>query len=156
MELTNQILIFSITILTGILLGMLFDCYRVLRNNCKPREIWTWFTDLLYWLLATVVVFTALIASNWGELRFYVFMGILSGLGMYYSWLSLYAIRLFTSGIRLLIRSVGLLKKVFDILFLRPGIYGVKIVSWPFIIMYRKFISWYSMRWRKPPADEKK
>ena len=112
MELTNQIWIFSITILTGILLGILFDGYRVLRNNCKPREIWTWFTDLLYWLLATAVVFTALIASNWGELRFYVFMGILSGLGIYYSWLSLYAIRLFTSGIRLLIRSVGLLKKV--------------------------------------------
>lgn len=154
MELTGQVLTFAITIMTGILLGVLFDCYRVLRGNCNPKVLMTWFTDLLYWLVATAVVFIALVFSNWGELRFYVFIGILSGLGLYYNWLSLYVIRLFSNAIKLLVAGFSLVKKIFIGVFIKPGIYCARIVSWPFMFVGRKTAAWYRTRWPRPPDDE--
>ena len=156
MELTGQVLTFTITILTGIFLGVLFDFYRVLRGKCKPKALMTWCTDLLYWLLATAVVFIALVFSNWGELRFYVFIGILSGLGLYYNWLSLYAMRLFSNVIRLIITGFSLIKKVIIGVFFKPGVYCMRMVSWPFMVVARKVFVWYRTRWLGQSDEEKK
>ncbi|MBP2628262.1 MAG: spore cortex biosynthesis protein YabQ [Firmicutes bacterium] len=155
MELTGQVMTFVITIMTGMLLGVLFDCYRVLRGTFSPKRLVTWFTDLLYWLVATAIVFIALVFSNWGELRFYVFIGILSGLGVYYNWLSLYAIRLFSKTIKLIIAGLSLLKKIFIGAFLKPGRYCMRLVSRPFMFVGHKATTWYRTRWPKPPDDEK-
>lgn len=154
MDLAGQVQTFVITILTGILLGVLFDCYRVLRGAFKPKALMTWLADLLYWLVATAVVFVALVFSNWGELRFYVFMGILSGLGLYYNWLSLYIIRLFSNSVRLLIAGLRLIKKFLFGAFIAPGIYCIKIVSWPFRYIVHKLIVWFRTHWPKPPVDQ--
>ena len=154
MEVTGQVLTFVITIMTGICLGGLFDCYRVLRGTFNPKTVTTWFTDLLYWLLATVVVFIALVFSNWGELRFYVFFGILSGLGLYYNWLSLYTIRLFSTIIKLVIAGVKLIKNIFIGVFIRPGVYCMRLAGWPFMFVGRKATAWHHARWPKPPDDD--
>jgi len=100
------------------------------------------------------VVFIALVFSNWGELRFYVFMGILSGLVLYYNWLSLYIIRLFSSIIRLLMAGLLLIKKVFMGVLIRPVVYCMKLVGWPFVFVSRKATEWYHSRWPKPPDGE--
>jgi len=153
-DLSGQVLTFIITIMTGILLGVLFDCYRVLRGTFKPKALVTWLADLLFWLVATAVVFVALVFSNWGELRFYVFMGILSGLGLYYNWLSLYVIRLFASAVRLIIAGLILIKNIFISVFIKPVKYCIKMVSWPFMFVGRKATNWCRTRWPKPPDDE--
>ncbi|WP_378955339.1 spore cortex biosynthesis protein YabQ [Pelosinus sp. sgz500959] len=154
MEINSQVLTFVMTILTGILLGGLFDCYRVLRRTFEPRVFMTWFTDLLYWLVATAVMFISLVLSNWGELRFYVFMGVLSGLGLYYHWLSLYVIRLLLWGIEFLIKILQLMKKIVIGVLIRPGLYFIRIAVWPFIFTYKKIEHWCHAHWFKPP-DEK-
>ena len=156
MEFAGQVWIFVITIMTGILLGGLFDCYRVLRGTFNPKALMTWFTDLLYWLLATAVVFVVLVFSNWGELRFYVFIGILGGLVLYYNFLSLYALRLFSNTIKLIIAALSLLKKIFINSLVKPGVYCMRIASWPFRFMGRKATAWHRAHWPKPPEDEKK
>ena len=151
MDLTSQVLTFLITIGTGMLLGMLFDCYRVLRGTCNPKLVMTWFTDLLYCLIATVVVFSALVFSNLGELRFYVFIGILSGIGLYYKWLSLYGIRLFSTMIGFIEGTLSLVKRVVVGMFLGPAAYCMRWVSWPVVYVCRKSIAWYRTRTIKPP-----
>ena len=156
MELTGQILAFVITIVTGILLGLLFDCYRVLRGTFNPKAAVTWLTDLLYWLVATAVVFVALVLSNWGELRFYVVIGILSGLGLYYRWLSLYSIRVFAKVIKLIIAGLLLLKRIFIGVIVKPGRYCTRIAMWPVLFSCRKTAVWWRTRWPKPPEDEEK
>lgn len=156
MELTNQVTTFVMTMVIGILLGVLFDGYRVLRGIFNPRALMTWFTDLLYWLIATAVVFISLVLSNWGELRFYVFIGIIGGLGLYYKWLSLWAIRLFSSGIGFIITGLRFMKRIFILVILRPGVYCIRIVSWPFVFLWHKVMVWWHTLWIKPPDDEKK
>ncbi len=154
MELNGQVFTFLMTIVTGMLLGGLFDCYRVLRRTFKPKAFMTWLADLLYWLVATVVMFIALVFSNWGELRFYVFIGVLSGLGVYYRWLSLYAIRFFLGGISLIIALLKLLKKILFAVVIRPGLCFMKITVWPFMFVCKKITCWYQAHRLKPP-DEK-
>lgn len=155
MQVDSQLHTFIITIATGILLGVLFDCYRVLRGTFKPRVVMTWVADLLYWLIATVVVFLALIVSNWGELRFYVFLGIISGVVLYYRLLSLYAIRLFSAIIKLVKWIITVLKKMLMFI-IKPIVFCITIVCWPFRFINSKVRSWYRIRYPRPPIDEKK
>jgi spore cortex biosynthesis protein YabQ len=155
-QIDSQFSTFLTTIATGITLGVVFDCYRVLRGTYRPKVLMTWVTDLLYWLIATVIVFIALVISNWGELRFYVFLGILSGLGLYYRLLSLYVIRLFSGVIKLIKSIVALIKKSFTLFVIKPLALCIRIISWPFWFISSKVIGWYHLRYPKPPIDEKK
>jgi spore cortex biosynthesis protein YabQ len=154
-EFNSQVISFVITIAAGIVLGVLFDCYRVLRGTFRPKCLMTCLTDLLYWLVATVIVFLALILSNWGELRFYVFLGILSGVGLYYRLLSVYAIRLFIGLIRLVKSIVVLIGKIINGFFIRPVLVCIKILTWPFQFVGNRLRTWYHIRYPKPPKDEK-
>jgi spore cortex biosynthesis protein YabQ len=154
-ELTGQVVTFIMTIATGILLGTLFDCYRVLRSAFTPQTVITWFTDLLYWFIATVVVFIALVLSNWGELRFYVFIGILGGLGLYYKWLSVWAIRFLSSGIQVFIKAIRIMKKIIIITLIKPGMYCIGLISWPLGFLWNKVITRYRT-WHTTLLDEEK
>ncbi|MGE5576162.1 MAG: spore cortex biosynthesis protein YabQ [Syntrophothermus sp.] len=95
---------FFITVLAGLLLGLLFDTYRVMRRRTKPRGLATSLGDLLFWVVATSVTFTFLLLGNWGELRLYVFVGLFLGVGFYYWALSRLYIR-FLAGI---LRTAGI------------------------------------------------
>jgi len=155
-QVESQFSIFLSTVATGITLGVLFDFYRVLRGTFRPKVLITWVTDLLYWLIATAIVFIALVLSNWGELRFYVFLGIISGVGLYYRLLSLYVIRLFTGMIKLTKSIIAFVKNMFIVLIIRPISLCIKIVSWPFRWISSKIKAWYQVWYPKPPLDEKK
>lgn len=84
MDFYGQIDTFLYTLLTGIILGVIFDFYRVFRGICRPHIWITSITDLMYWLLATILVFVALLVGNSGEVRLYVFIGLLLGVVLYY------------------------------------------------------------------------
>ena len=75
---------FLITVFAGMLLGVIFDFFRILSGRLSFRGCFTTFADLLFWLLATVVVFAAFVFGNWGEVRLYMFIGLLSGGLLYY------------------------------------------------------------------------
>ena len=84
MDFYGQIDTFLYTLLTGIILGIIFDFYRVFRGICRPHIWITSITDLIYWLLATILVFMALLVGNSGEVRLYIFIGLLLGVALYY------------------------------------------------------------------------
>lgn len=83
-----QATVFLLTVAIGLLLGFLFDAYRVVRGRLRPGPAGTAAGDLLFWLAATGVVFALLILSNWGELRLYVWVGFVLGALSYHFLLS--------------------------------------------------------------------
>lgn len=87
-SLAQQTYAFLMTILAGGIIGLLFDGYRVVRSLLKPKQLATAMTDLLYWIVVTPTVFALLLAGNWGELRFYVLLGLAVGLLLYFQTLS--------------------------------------------------------------------
>lgn len=78
-----QAYMFSVTILSGIAIGFLFDIFRALRGIVRPRGLLSDAGDLAFWVLTTFFLSAALLFGNWGEVRLYVFAGIIIGLILY-------------------------------------------------------------------------
>lgn len=110
MSVDSQLATFVITIVTGMVLGLLFDFYRVVRQALRLRWGLTALADFLYWLVATALVFTGLLFGNWGEVRLYVFFGLAGGALCYYRLLSYWAVRMLTGLIRLVARAAALVR----------------------------------------------
>jgi len=79
-----QFYAFFMTVLSGVGLGLLFDLLRAVRAFLQPGRWLAAIGDLLFWSAATVMIASGLFLGNWGEYRFYVLVGMLLGLGLYY------------------------------------------------------------------------
>jgi spore cortex biosynthesis protein YabQ len=88
MTLNNQFLTLGLMVSSGLGLGVLFDAYRVLTGQLKFPRWLTAILDILYGLIAALTVFRVLYYSNHGQLRLYVFIGLLAGIFVYYQWFS--------------------------------------------------------------------
>lgn len=51
----NQAYIFIVFIINGILIGILFDCFRILRKSFKTSDLITYIEDILFWVIAGIV-----------------------------------------------------------------------------------------------------
>ncbi|WP_338113333.1 spore cortex biosynthesis protein YabQ [Paenibacillus artemisiicola] len=107
-------------LLSGIGMGIVFDGYRVVSDELRISRIWVPVFDLLYWIAATLTVFQVLSSSNHGEVRFYVFLGLLLGIGCYYWLFSKLTVRL----VKLLIETVRAVTRFtvrcFQLLIVKP------------------------------------
>ena len=89
----NQAYIFLLFILNGILIGMLFDMFRILRRSFKTADSITYIEDILFWLLTGFMTLYFIFTFNHGEIRGYLFIGILLGIVLYMVSLSKYIIK---------------------------------------------------------------
>ncbi|WP_094094693.1 spore cortex biosynthesis protein YabQ [Paenibacillus physcomitrellae] len=76
-------------LISGCVLGVVFDGVRIIETRYRfPR--WSIHgLDLIYWVWAALYVFRTLYHSNHGELRFYVFLGLFLGVLIYFLFLSI-------------------------------------------------------------------
>ena len=157
MDLAVQAYTFAVMLVTGALLGLVFDCYRVAGSMLRVRGSVTFVLDLLYWVVATCIALASLVLCNWLELRLYVFLGLAGGAVSYYRCLSRYImallLRLAVWGGRLfawtsravwfvVIRPFGLVMR----LLLLPLVK----VRQPAVHVWRKVKQW-EIRQKKPP-----
>ena len=57
-EVYEQLFCLLIFIVTGILIGLLFDIFRILRKSFHTSDIITYIQDILFWLLAgSMIIF---------------------------------------------------------------------------------------------------
>jgi spore cortex biosynthesis protein YabQ len=138
---------FIITVITGVVMGVLFDFYRILRGVFRLRWILTSLADLLYWLLSTVLVFVALLFGNWGEVRLYVFFGLFAGVFGYYKLLSRLTMRMLIWLIRFSVRVVRTVKLVVVYTVIRPLGFIAELTARPVRYISRKLAA------RRPPPD---
>lgn len=78
---------------TGITIGILFDIFRILRKSFKTADWLTYIQDILFWLIAGFIILFSIFAFNNGEIRVYVFIGIVLGIVLYMLTLSKYIIK---------------------------------------------------------------
>ncbi len=106
---------FFVIVLSGVVLAFLFDLLRVMRGHYRPPWWLAAGADALFWVVATLALSGGLFLGNWGELRFYVLVGLLIGIGLYY-WL---ASPVVTASARLLIRTAEWLVELIGTLLVR-------------------------------------
>ena len=71
---TNQAYIFLIFTITGIVIGLLFDFFRVLRRSFKTKDIITYIQDVLFWILAGLILLYTVFTFSNGESILYMLM----------------------------------------------------------------------------------
>ena len=110
----NQAYLFIVFSLTGVVIGLLFDFFRILRRSFKTSNIITYFEDVLFWILTGVLILYNIWYFNNGEIRIYMFLGIIMGVLIYMLTLSNIIISLLS---KILISIVKVLELPFKTLF---------------------------------------
>lgn len=115
---TNQAYLFLIFVINGLLIGFLFDIFRILRISFKTKDFVTYIEDILFWIITGIIVLYSVFVFNNGEIRFFIFLGIIIGIILYMTIFSTYIIKVNVSIIKIL-------KKLFE--------NTLKIIKIPFI-----------------------
>lgn len=116
-QLTN----FIYFIITGMLLGIIFDIFRILRRSFKTSDIITNIQDILFGLITGVIILSSVFLFNNGELRLYLFIGIGFGILIYMLLISNYFIKINVA-------IINFVKKIM-ILFTKPIIILLKFIK---------------------------
>ena len=114
-----QFSIILYALLAGILTGLMFDLYRIIRGSKIPKAIIV-VEDTLFWILAAMVIFTFLLYTNYAFLGVYVYAFMLISLGLYMKFVSNKCIRFELE----VVNGVG---KAFRVIF-KNIIYPFKII----------------------------
>lgn len=84
----EQIFILIYSFAAGVVTGVLFDVYRVIRGFQNPNKIITYVEDILFWIFASIIIFLFLLKTNFAYLTFYCYLYIFLGLCVYIRILS--------------------------------------------------------------------
>ncbi|MFC4075528.1 spore cortex biosynthesis protein YabQ [Salinithrix halophila] len=112
MTLSTQWMTLGMMLGSGWLMGMLLDTYRIMARRFRLRGWVISLVDLLYWTAAAGIVFGLLMWSNWGELRFTVFVAVVMGWLAYHAWFSPAVTRVIQWGLRLVEYTIHLSLRV--------------------------------------------
>ena len=91
----NQAYLFLIFILNGLLIGIVFDIFRILRRSFKTPNIITYIEDALFWIISVSIILYSLFVFNNGEIRGFIFIGLLFGIALYMLFISKTIIKIF-------------------------------------------------------------
>ncbi|MCC9294543.1 spore cortex biosynthesis protein YabQ [Clostridium sp. WLY-B-L2] len=69
--------------MAGIITGVLFDFYRLIRGLSGLNKIIMFIEDTLFWLFTAVIVFVFLMYTNYAYLRMYVYILLAVGIYLY-------------------------------------------------------------------------
>ena len=119
---SNQANLFLIFTLEGITIGLIFDIFRILRKSFKTSDIVTYIEDILFWLITGILLLYTIFVFNYGEIRFFMFVGIFLGAMLYMLLISRYVIKISVT-------VIEILKKIITFIF--------KISIFPFRFIYK-------------------
>lgn len=116
----NQAYLFFIFIINGIVIGLLFDFFRISRKVFKTNDVMTYIEDVLFWILTGAIVLYSIFIFNNGEIRLFMFLGIVLGAFLYMILISSYVIKINVKIINFLMIPFKFIYKVLHKLLLKP------------------------------------
>ena len=128
----NQAYLLLVFSLTGVVIGVLFDFFRILRRCIKTSNIVTCIEDILFWILTGILILYNIWFFNNGEIRIFMFLGIIIGILIYISTLSNVFIQVFTKVLQAIINLL-------ELPFRRISEISKKIIAKIIIIFTKKY-----------------
>ena len=117
----NQAYLFLIFTVNGILIGLLFDFFRILRKTIKTVNMVTYIEDILFWILTGISIIFFMYKFSDGSLRLFMLLGLCFGIIVYMLTLS-------NLIIKTVIYIIEILKKIIHTI--------IKIVKVPLKVIY--------------------
>lgn len=128
-----QVNIIIYSILAGILTGILFDTYRIVRGFKIPKFVLV-IQDILFWILSALVIFTFLLYTNYAFLGVYVYAIIIITLFIYLKIISKFVLNMEKYSLRCL----GKVSRVV----MKNILYPFKLIYFNIIRDKNKKITW--------------
>lgn len=95
MSTENQAYIFLAIVYWGLIIGVIYDIYRMVRRILKPGKWITGIMDLFFWIIIAILSSLMLFHINSGEVRVYAFIGLALGWSLYFLTLSYWIMKAF-------------------------------------------------------------
>ena len=131
---TNQAYLFMIFTINGILIGFLFDIFRILRKSFKTNDLVTYIEDIIFWILTGIIILFSMCKFCDGELRGFTIIGIAMGVILYMLTISTYIIKVFVFIIKtfktIILKTVNILIYPFKLIFKPISIICINIRKW--------------------------
>jgi spore cortex biosynthesis protein YabQ len=83
-----QVKLVVFSILAGMLTGFLFDLYRIFRGFENIHKIFIIIEDILFWILAAIIIFIFLLYTSYAFIGMYGYIYIAIGIYLYFKLLS--------------------------------------------------------------------
>ena len=125
----NQAYLFLVFSMTGVAIGVLFDFFRILRRAIKTSNFITYIEDILFWILTGLLILYNIWYFNNGEIRIFMFLGIILGVLIYMSTLSNILVKIFSKILQALIKILEVPFKAIIAIFKRIMAAFVKIYT---------------------------
>ncbi len=120
----NQTYLFIVFTIVGIIIGILFDIFRILRKSFKTKDIVTYIEDIFFWILTGIIILFSMYKFSNGELRFFMIIGIIMGTLMYMITFSRYVIKISVFIIKIIktiiVYPVKVVEKILKKIIIRP------------------------------------
>ena len=155
----EQLINFIYFMITGMVLGIIFDIFRILRKSFKTSDIVTNIQDILFGIITGIILLTSIFLFNKGELRLYLFIGICFGIVIYMLTISKYFIKLNVAIINFIKKIIVLITKPFIFLlkfikklFFRP----ISFICINFKLLFKKILKKFknNVKINKKPIEE--
>lgn len=98
---------------TGIVISVIFDIFRVIRKSFKTPNILTYIEDILFWILSGLLIIYVIFHYTTGEIRLYMILMIIIGAIIYFVTISKYFILINSKVINYLKSAILLVTKPF-------------------------------------------
>ena len=79
----NQAYLFLLFSLNGVIIGLLYDLFRILRKTFKTVDFVTYIEDILFWILTGIIIIFFLYNFSDGSLRLFMVFGLIIGILIY-------------------------------------------------------------------------
>ncbi|NEZ47687.1 spore cortex biosynthesis protein YabQ [Clostridium niameyense] len=93
-SISKQVGLLIFSFISGILTGVFFDVYRVIRGSQNVNFIVKVIEDILFWCLAGILVFLFLLYNNYAFIGAYVYLWIAIGIYVYLIYISKHIINI--------------------------------------------------------------
>lgn len=138
-EVYKQLFCLFVFTITGVSIGILFDIFRILRRSFKTIDWITYIQDILFWILAGIIILFSIFQFNNGEVRGYIFIGIILGVLLYMLTISKYIIKGAVTVInwikKIISYPINLIKKVLQKIVINPIIFVMKKIKNSIVII---------------------
>ena len=116
--------LFLIFVINGIIIGLVFDFFRILRISFKTKDFVTYIEDIIFWIITGIILLYSIFIFNNGQIRLFMFIGVGIGIISYILLVSKYVIKInvFIVNIikKIILIPLNFIYKIIKKIFFRP------------------------------------
>ncbi len=125
----NQLYLFLIYVVSGVAISIFFDIFRVLRKSIKTSNLITYIEDAVFWIIVGLFLIWEIFTISYGELRSYIFLGLVLGVILYMATVSKYFIKINVKILNIIKKPIYIIYKKIKTMYIKIKNIIIKVIN---------------------------